>query len=605
MSADPSKYTHLLIVLLIILSPLTYGLTQAEKALGNKFAAALSRKSYRDLDGLVPRLKDSEISDSFRLKYCKRLLATNLTRSLSKKSIDGSIDILIHMYNNNSKDPKTQKNIVQIVSIGLSRIRSETHVCTSLLRFFNEVEEPGTALARIRVLLKRFQEEAEVLNAVFDALENQRVRESVDVVNSIYFQIYKKAGYAGKEKDTKRPSLLLKDKYGSKSGNVKYMMLFSKTSAKAKNTLYSLTGFRADKPGLFNQWWLGRRYTFKVKGKKEIEEQENPKEDDKEPPLELKINMPPNPNEQFWNKLEKGAMDRQFLNGGEDEDAVIKEAAPRGCRTIRTKHFLIISDLKEKELQDLGKKVEILYGHYEKQFGVSVDPRKMLRYYNMRRGMYGKPLRKTETMKIACFTSGSNYGTFVRRFFGGSIEGGQGFTSTEHNICVFRRVGRSTLSFEGTLAHECTHLFASAAYCRVAKGNIPLWLSEGGATYNETIQIKDGKTESAGFVNRNRLSNAGKRSLSIENIIKGSLADATGSGGDAFYGNAWALYHFFHHGPEIYRKRFKQLEHAMYRAYFPRPEDCPRHSLRMFKQIFGSDLKAMNNDFRAYVMGLK
>jgi len=434
------RHIKILIVLLFLINPVS-GLNKTEKKLAEQFYTAISRKSYKDLDMLIPSLSKSEISDNFRLDYCKKLLATHLTSSLSQQ-----------------------------------------------------------------------------------ALENQRVKESVDIINSIYYNLYKKTNYSDNKKDTKRPSLLLKDKYNkSRQNNTKHMLLFSKTAEKAKKALYSLTGFSADNPEAFNWWWSRNRsaYTIKPKG---AEDQDPAHKNDKEPPIELKVKMPPNPNRQFWSRLEDGSLDRQYLFGTEDEEEILNAAAPKGCTTIRTKHFLIISDLDKASLQALAKKVEGLYGLYEKQFGVSVDPEKMLRYYNLRREMYARPLRKTETMKIACFTSGSNYGTFVRRFFKGSIEGGQGFNNTEHNICVFRRISRSTLPFEGTLAHECTHLFAGAAFCRVAKGNIPLWLSEGGATY---------------------------------------------------------------------------------RSYFPGPKDCIQHSMRMFKQVFGSNLEAINNDFRAYVMGLK
>ena len=81
------------------------------------------------------------------------------------------------------------------------------------------------------------------------------------------------------------------------------MMLFNKISAEAKKTISSLTGFSPDNPAVFNQWWQGRRYSFKIKERTKEEDKEIPKEDNKEPPLELKIKMPPNPNEQFWKNL--------------------------------------------------------------------------------------------------------------------------------------------------------------------------------------------------------------------------------------------------------------------------------------------------------------
>ena len=121
------------------------------------------------------------------------------------------------------------------------------------------------------------------------------------------------------------------------------------------------------------------------------------------------------------------------------------------------------------------------------------------------------------------------------------------------------------------------------------------------------MRVAGGAARGAGAVNGYRLRFVRPSALAIERILPATQRTKQGAGGDAFYGQAWALYHFFHHGPEKYRANFKTFETAVYNSYFKVNADAIAHGARMFHEAFGADLttlmKELNEEGEWHVEG--
>ncbi len=319
---------------------------------------------------------------------------------------------------------------------------------------------------------------------------------------------------------------------------------------------------------------------------------------------EINVTLPPNPNQAFWKLLLSGQQDNRVISAkGFDEIEAMKKAMP-GSRIIRTNHFILVSDLSLEGAQAVGQMAEALFEHYCKAFGLEVNPMHLLRAYNLVRSTRGQDLAANETMKIAYFQSSVNFDRFVTGFLKMQARGGAGFTDASQNAAVFRSVAGSEVPTDGFFTHELTHLFLNAANLRVLNGMLPWWLDEGAATYNEPLRVEAGKVTNAAAVNLQRLKYVADASLDIERIIEINERVRGASANNLAYSQVWALYHFLRDSPK-YRDRFKSYEQAIYISYFATSDAAAAHGARIFHEVFGADLKAMNEELRAHVRQLK
>ncbi|HEY7118132.1 MAG TPA: DUF1570 domain-containing protein [Tepidisphaeraceae bacterium] len=140
-------------------------------------------------------------------------------------------------------------------------------------------------------------------------------------------------------------------------------------------------------------------------------------------------------------------------------------AAQRAMQLVKSKHYLIHSDLDDAQIYELGTRMEAMYGEYSRRladFDLHED-RKPLDVYLFD--------RKQDYME----------------FTGGQYENTGGvFMPAWNQLAAYLEGQRDTL--RRTLQHEAFHQFAQKAL----RGNMPIWLNEGMAQlFEEAIWTGD------------------------------------------------------------------------------------------------------------------
>lgn len=244
------------IILSVFSGALFGGLTPEEKELEKEIKIAVIRKEVNLLPDLILKLQGENISDKFRYYYCKIFfMSSAYSRHLSPQGCDAIIEVLVKAYNDKERDKKAQWNILAILKTAMNKINRNADKCIAIMGFFKEVSVPE-AIKSIRKIIPRFKTDTNVLNAIFGALENIRVKESISLIINIYVNASKKI------KSTEQDG-------GQKVQRA--LIFYQRISRKAQWALESLSGHTARDPKAFNKWWMKSRSTFKVPEKKKKE----------------------------------------------------------------------------------------------------------------------------------------------------------------------------------------------------------------------------------------------------------------------------------------------------------------------------------------------
>lgn len=247
------------------------GPTEADKNLDREIRKALAAKDFPALPGLIKKLKDEAVSDQLRFFYCKTFVGSP---RFSGPSLKASLDVLVHMYKKNEQKKHIRKSILQLVRSAVTGVKRNAKRFSVLLGFYRKIPDPA-ALTRIKQIFGRFQDDSEVVKSLCEALENQRVPESISILNSIYYSAWRKTDYTG---------------VNPPRDHEKHLLFLSNISGKMKWALKSLTGKNVRSAEHFNNWWINNRRKFKVppkpgdkkEKKKAAKEKKEKKEEKKE-----------------------------------------------------------------------------------------------------------------------------------------------------------------------------------------------------------------------------------------------------------------------------------------------------------------------------------
>ncbi len=166
-------------------------------------------------------------------------------------------------------------------------------------------------------------------------------------------------------------------------------------------------------------------------------------------------------------------------------------------------------------------------------------------------------------------------------------------------------IERENLDIE-VVSHEATHQMAGNTGLFPRDVVVPSWVHEGLATYFETPD--DAAWSGIGAVNKDRLDlyrvlERDRVHSNIDFIVGDQIFDmaATMRGTLHGYGQAWALTHF------LMERHFKEFI-RFYRRIGEMPPDVlisPQVLTELFSESFGTDRRALDNEWRAYMRTLK
>lgn len=156
------------------------------------------------------------------------------------------------------------------------------------------------------------------------------------------------------------------------------------------------------------------------------------------------------------------------------------------------------------------------------------------------------------------------------------------------------------------VSHEATHQMAGNTGLLPRQVEIPRWVHEGLATYFESPG--DAAWAGIGAVSEQRLEyyralENDRAHSNIDFIVADQIFDYARSHGALLhgYGQAWALTHF------LIENHLKELV-GFYRMLGEMPPDVPLNPSLLtdvFNQVFGSDHKALDQEWRQYMKSLK
>lgn len=158
-----------------------------------------------------------------------------------------------------------------------------------------------------------------------------------------------------------------------------------------------------------------------------------------------------------------------------------------------------------------------------------------------------------------------------------------------------------------TIVHEATHQLAYNSGMQTRYADNPMWLSEGLAIYFETPDLSSYRGwRGIGQINRNRL-NAFRESLTsrtpdaMARLVADDNRFKNPENTLAAYAESWSLSYFF------INKRPKEFQ-AYLQLVAKKPRliwDEPARRLEDFKQCFGDDLVALDQEFLRYMASIK
>jgi hypothetical protein len=242
-------------------------------------------------------------------------------------------------------------------------------------------------------------------------------------------------------------------------------------------------------------------------------------------------------------------------------------------------HYVLETDLPAERARFIGRVMDAAGKEYDRRF----------------QGFSGRVRQKPQ---LRVFATKEAYLAALKR---------ASFDSSNHEATAgaFNPLDGIVYTFEGpgleyTLKHECFHQFAS----HVLGGSLPEWTSEGLAEYfgssafdDKTGQLRLG-TVSPQHVAVILLARQRGAMIPVEELLQITAREWADTRGDDVrgplqYAQSWALCHFLVHGDGgQYRELFEQyLRHV----------DKGLDGDSAFKRVFGSDVRALQTKYDAYI----
>lgn len=158
-----------------------------------------------------------------------------------------------------------------------------------------------------------------------------------------------------------------------------------------------------------------------------------------------------------------------------------------------------------------------------------------------------------------------------------------------------------------TVIHEATHQLAFNSGLHARYADIPLWLSEGVATYFETPDLESTKGwNTIGKVNPVQFARfkdylTRRPAGSLATLLADSSRFRDGETQEDAYAESWALtYYLARTKPDLYHKYLRQMA-----AKGPLLHDTPEDRIREFRLVFGADLSKFDAEFVRAMEGVK
>jgi hypothetical protein len=334
----------------------------------------------------------------------------------------------------------------------------------------------------------------------------------------------------------------------------------------------------------------------------------------------------------------------QPLSDSATQEAELRTRVPKRDMKIQTsKHFVLLYDTPEKPAPNHKKpradeRLDLLEMVYESF---------LLRFYSQ-----GVELEiPTERLKVVLFQQHQDYLEFATRL-SPDLKMASGFWTKTKNVSVFYDQGsdeefkvvkelsdqlqqkkkdaikrvteesRDIVRMADTFAllveisqenqditvvsHEATHQMAGNTGLMPRQVLTPTWVAEGLATYFESP--RDAAWSGIGAVNAERLEwyrelEPRRQYSNIEFIVGDQIFDLAASHGAKLhaYGQSWALTHF------LLERHFVKFM-TYYRRLGEMPPDLvlgPELLMQVFNDIFGSDHRKLDLEWRTYMRSLK
>ncbi|MFH1707461.1 MAG: hypothetical protein ABIF71_06050 [Planctomycetota bacterium] len=229
--------------------------TPAEQAWSVEFRKAVGAKDTARIAALVQGLAGEGFGVEFKLQHCRQLLGGAMDEQLNGAIFEAAAVIMAAETRRATAggpgaEPAVARKIATIMALALDKVNRNAPKFTAILAYYREAPDPA-ALPNLKKYIQRFQEDAAILAVVFATLANIRDRESVSIINDIYYRAWKK----------------IEDEQGTSAKVQKLLNFYLKIKPDAVKALNSLTGQDAAEPRVFNDWWTSNRGKFQVQSK--------------------------------------------------------------------------------------------------------------------------------------------------------------------------------------------------------------------------------------------------------------------------------------------------------------------------------------------------
>jgi len=292
--------------------------------------------------------------------------------------------------------------------------------------------------------------------------------------------------------------------------------------------------------------------------------------------------------------------------GKQELSKQLLEEMPDGFRIHQTAHYLICYNTSQVYAEWCGALYERLY------FG----------FYSYWKNQ-GLRLKEPEAPLVALvFADKKDYVGYASREMGPRAQDTIGFYSfTTNRVTMYDLTGADRLPVRGrrprsaahinvilsqpkasrtvaTIVHEATHQLAFNSGLQLRLADIPMWLSEGIATYFETPDLRSARGwRTVGKVNRYHLTQFrhNLRTREDDSLIKLIQDDKKFRGTEGVreaYSESWALNYFL-----IRNYREQYLEYLKFLSQKePNQYNTPDERIAEFRRFFG-DLNSLNDEF--------
>jgi hypothetical protein len=255
-------------------------------------------------------------------------------------------------------------------------------------------------------------------------------------------------------------------------------------------------------------------------------------------------------------------------------------AEPPEMRVIRSKSYLIHTDLDDALVYDLGTRMDAMYAEYSRRMSD----------FNVR--------DERQPLDVYLFNHKSDYTDFTDSRF---LHTGGVFMAAKNQLAAYLEGQRDVL--RRTLQHEAFHQFAYKAI----GANIPIWLNEGMAQlFEEAIWTGDGflmnqvpprrvRQLQSDVQNNNLLSFKVLLGMSAEKWSANLAGDP--AVGSTQYNQAWAVVHYMAYGDEGRNgARLVTMLKALGKEADPAVA---------FRESFGLDHETFRARFESYALALQ